>query len=181
MKRSEAPRPGWYPDPVGGTRLRWWDGEDWTDRYRARPIPAAGQIPAPLVAQSTAMQEGEAGWITDLPGVPSQAANLQDAQIIEQLRRAAREEAQRASVLFGQQARAATRNIQPLITEYTSKISRLFKFLTTVAIILLVLWVLFQVFAQQSMWDWFGDRIDNLTDDSSPGALGALAAVTRWR
>ncbi|MEZ5116617.1 MAG: DUF2510 domain-containing protein [Candidatus Nanopelagicales bacterium] len=35
----EAPRalPGWYPDPEGTPRLRWWDGLEWTDDYRAGP------------------------------------------------------------------------------------------------------------------------------------------------
>lgn len=26
---------GWYPDPYGGTRPRYWDGNDWTRRTRA--------------------------------------------------------------------------------------------------------------------------------------------------
>ena len=37
MKVADAPTAGWYPDPEGGTRLRWWDGGDWTDDYRVRP------------------------------------------------------------------------------------------------------------------------------------------------
>ncbi len=30
---ADAPTapPGWYPDPWGGDRLRWWDGSRWTD------------------------------------------------------------------------------------------------------------------------------------------------------
>lgn len=26
--------PGWHPDPYGRGRLRWWDGERWTDQVR---------------------------------------------------------------------------------------------------------------------------------------------------
>ena len=29
------PVQGWYADPAGTDQLRWWDGEQWTDRYQA--------------------------------------------------------------------------------------------------------------------------------------------------
>ena len=77
---------------------------------------------------------------------------------------------ERAAQLFGQQARAVTRNIAPLITEYTTKVTRVLRFLAVVAIIVLIGYVVFQVFAQQSLFDWLGDRIDNLTDDAATGA-----------
>ncbi|MGB3411805.1 MAG: DUF5684 domain-containing protein [Microthrixaceae bacterium] len=28
---SDGPDAGWYPDPAGGSGLRWWDGSAWTD------------------------------------------------------------------------------------------------------------------------------------------------------
>lgn len=41
-------RPGWYPDPFGESKLRWWDGEAWTEALNPqRPSRlAAAQRPA---------------------------------------------------------------------------------------------------------------------------------------
>ncbi|WP_220449680.1 DUF2510 domain-containing protein [Nonomuraea longispora] len=37
---------GWYPDPYGEPRLRWWDGSQWTDATHAQDPPAgASQQP----------------------------------------------------------------------------------------------------------------------------------------
>ena len=177
MKHADAPPAGWYPDPEGGSRLRWWEGDDWSNRYRSRPAPLSAHIPHSSAPQSQSMQEG--GWPGQGTPLPSQLSNMESAQIVEQVRRAAREEAQRASQLFGQQARAVTRNVAPLITEYTTKITRVIRTLSVIAVVLLVLWLAFQVFAQQSMWDWVGDRIDNLTDDSSASLTGFAQVVLR--
>jgi hypothetical protein len=35
------------------------------------------------------------------------------------------------------------------------------------AIVLLLAWLAWQLFVQVSLFDWIGDRIDNLTDESS--------------
>ncbi|MDC4232277.1 DUF2510 domain-containing protein [Actinomyces sp. B33] len=35
------PIPGWYPDPAGSARLRWWDGAAWTDRLIDQPEAGA--------------------------------------------------------------------------------------------------------------------------------------------
>lgn len=37
---------GWYPDPEGAPRTRWWDGTAWTDDYRDAPAPPTGTAPA---------------------------------------------------------------------------------------------------------------------------------------
>jgi TM2 domain/Protein of unknown function (DUF2510) len=34
---SQAPAPGWYPDPNGGTGEKYWDGQDWRADGSARP------------------------------------------------------------------------------------------------------------------------------------------------
>ena len=31
-------------------------------------------------------------------------------------------------------------------------------------------WLAFQIFAQASLFDWIGERIDNITDEDSSGA-----------
>ena len=31
------PAAGWYPDPVGSQRLRWWNGGSWTEQYQPMP------------------------------------------------------------------------------------------------------------------------------------------------
>lgn len=33
---------GWYSDPAGGSRLRWWDGTQWTDHFQ-EPYSTVGQ------------------------------------------------------------------------------------------------------------------------------------------
>ncbi|MEO3794452.1 DUF2510 domain-containing protein [Nonomuraea sp. B10E15] len=38
---------GWYPDPYGEPRLRWWDGSQWTDATHAQE-PAAGAPQQPV-------------------------------------------------------------------------------------------------------------------------------------
>jgi hypothetical protein len=161
MKVADAPRPGWYPDPAGGVRLRWWDGTDWSDDYRSRP--SVGQL---LLAEKAwqATQTAGRGAEPRLPPGASGLSRADTAEIISQVREAARLEAERAADLFSQRARTATREIQPLITEYTSKILRWIRIGAVIVVVLLVAWILFQVIAQVSFFEWLGDRIDNISE-----------------
>jgi hypothetical protein len=171
MKVSEAPRAGWYPDPEGASRLRWWDGTDWLDRYRLRPLGSLTQ--AELETQAQAPQG--AG---DQPFDLSQFGNAmhvppQTAAVVEQVRMAARAEAQRAAQDFEARARRITGEIPPLISQYTNKFTRWFKVALTLSFIVLMAWFIYQFFIQKEFLDWIGDRIDNITDENNASAFVA--------
>lgn len=161
MRIIDAPRAGWYPDPDGRERLRWWDGLDWTDVRRAPPSSAELTRAEALVPREPI--NGDTRTYTDRP----QGNSRQDAQdIIAEVRTVARQELDRAAEQFSQRATTAVRSFQPLITEYTSKLLRWVKFALGIATVLFIAWLLFQAIASQSFFDWLGDRIDNLTDDA---------------
>ena len=40
-----TPIAAWYADPEEPSRVRWWDGESWTDWCRQRPVEAAARAP----------------------------------------------------------------------------------------------------------------------------------------
>lgn len=56
---------GWYPDPAGTPRQRWWDGGSWTEHYNEPPVtaaqPAAAQPAAAQQPAYTATQQPYAG------------------------------------------------------------------------------------------------------------------------
>lgn len=43
-----ATPPNWYPDPSDPARIRWWDGDRWTDHTQPYPVGDAGEIDMPL-------------------------------------------------------------------------------------------------------------------------------------
>lgn len=176
MRLEDAPPAGWYPDPEGSTRLRWWEGVDWTNRFR--PYPSLEETGAAAMghhAPVNASTGGAAvpGWYPDPAGGGGQrwwdgatwTNQLRNAnQLVDQVRGAVREEAQRAATEFGAQARHAARDIAPLISEATNRAARFLKRLVILAVILGIAWFVFQAYANASFFDWLGDRIDQIND-----------------
>lgn len=161
MKAKDAPRPGWYPDPTGGSRLRWWDGLDWTDHRRAPPyadyspeaVQARSQEPATRPDTSPLKSHERAS-----------AARTRDetAEIMAEVRKTARDEVDRAINSLSDRARDVTRGIEPLISQYGDRVLGWIRNLGIVLIALVVLWMVLQTFAQTSLLNWVGDRVDNL-------------------
>ena len=58
---GRQPAPGWYPDPVDSTGLRYWDGERWTVE-QAPNAATAGQSAAPAAA-APPRRLGTAQWL----------------------------------------------------------------------------------------------------------------------
>jgi len=176
MKLADAPPPGWYPDPQHRDRLRWWEGTDWTERIR--PRPNLGELERQKLAAEAgaALRRGDASSAVAAarkaaPELGAVSSRQQTEEIIGEVRQIARSEIDRAIGKVGEQARYATRQVQPLVAEYTNKIFRFLRRAAVVAFILLVAWFVFQAIAQQSFLDWIGDRIDNLTETDTLGAV----------
>lgn len=56
-------REGWYPDPSGdSTRLRYWDGSQWTDMYADSPSSTTGNS-----GQASQFDNGEQAYISPSP------------------------------------------------------------------------------------------------------------------
>lgn len=63
---SPAVPAGWYPDPAGDPRPRWWDGAQWTDQY-AEPY---SQRPAAVAERAPEGTNVQTPWIWILVFLP---------------------------------------------------------------------------------------------------------------
>jgi hypothetical protein len=164
MRRSEAPAAGWYPDPEGGVRLRWWDGTDWTDRYR--PRPSLGELTLARLAEE---QEARADTVvgaragSERSSPRASAAGLDPDRLIAEVQRVARAEVDRAADVFTERAHRVAREIQPLVTQYRSELLRWLRWAAVVVVLLAAVWLVVQLALEASLLDWLGDRVDNLS------------------
>ena len=174
MRYVDAPPAGWYPDPESRTSLRWWDGFDWSDIRRAPPSGAEL-----LAAEQLQEFYDDNELAATGRGVATRAAagmSRQDStQMVEEVRMAARQEIDRAAQEFSDRATTAVRRVTPLISEYTSKLAQWFRRAIVIAFVLLAAYFIFQVIAQQAFFDWLGDRIDNLSDQTGQIQTGQIA------
>lgn len=71
------PAPGWYPDPAGSQRLRWWSGGEWTEQFHDMPqrgAPVAQQMPADQTAGQYMPVQSQAPTVSSAPYNPSGVA-----------------------------------------------------------------------------------------------------------
>ncbi|MDR2957174.1 MAG: DUF2510 domain-containing protein [Coriobacteriales bacterium] len=70
---------GWYPDPSGDqTKIRYWDGNQWTDQFQDNPNVMISQEPAFTAAPEPTYDQGQATYPTATPD-PRAQKNYQGA------------------------------------------------------------------------------------------------------
>jgi hypothetical protein len=171
MRRVDAPASGWYPDPESPTMLRYWDGLDWTDAKRSPPSAAELLSYEQREAFAAAHQYVAPSAVAAGQAVQGRAGRPDSQQVVEDVRRAARAEVDRAADLFSHRARQMQRDFVPLISDYTNRLVKWIRFAAILATVLLIAWFLFQVVASANLFEWIGDRIDNLVDDETGGSF----------
>ena len=71
------PAPGWYPDPAGSQRLRWWSGGEWTEQFHDMPqqgAPVAQQMPVDQAAGQYMPAQSQAPTVSSVPYNPAGVA-----------------------------------------------------------------------------------------------------------
>lgn len=70
-----TPVPGWYSDPAGSGRLRWWSGTEWTEQFQDSPAaaPSAEPLAAGAVPQAVDSAAAPSAQPPVAGAVPQQA------------------------------------------------------------------------------------------------------------
>jgi hypothetical protein len=137
-------------------QFRWWDGIDWTDVRRAPP--SSSEM---LMAQAARVDE-----VSDpAPSRQLDVATRETRAIVEQVRAAARDEANRAADLFSRRIRSGLEQAGSIVGEYSKLFFRWVRIAVVVAALAVIAWFVLQIFTQITFFDWVGDRVDNFTDD----------------
>jgi len=64
---SVSTQPGWYADPSGLPRQRWWDGAQWTEHLHDPSLEKYGVTPAKVLGPETRVYNAFIWLITGLP------------------------------------------------------------------------------------------------------------------
>jgi hypothetical protein len=62
LAERESIPAGWYPDPLGADKRRWWDGTAWTQHVATRSAAGAAPAGRPSQAQWPSVQWSQAQW-----------------------------------------------------------------------------------------------------------------------
>lgn len=184
MRYADAPPAGWYPDPTGGPRLRWWDGGDWTDHRRVPPPATGGELDraaeaardagrgasssgggGPRGGHGVAPRMREAG---ERAGASAGLSRRDASDLVDEVRRATRSEIERATRDLSGRATDVRDQLGPIVSDYGMRFARWARRAVLVAIVVWLLYTIASAALQTSLIDWLGDRIDNAVNGVVP-------------
>lgn len=190
MKLADAPPPGWYPDPTGPQRLRWWDGTDWTDHRRIAPRVGMIAMAEEAAAAARAGAAGAGSGLGAAAGSGARATNggstgggltrNQTAQVVDEVRRATRSELDRATRSLTGQANDVREQLEPLVREYGTKVVRWARIAIVVAVVLFVAYLLLSAAVQAGVTSGLTEVFENLFDGSTESSGRGLVSAGAW-
>lgn len=178
MKRTDAPPPGWYPDPTGRRGLLWWDGLDWG--HDRRPLPAELPWDETADGASADASDGDGATTTSTRGgaIPTatqmrsraaaEAKRRRDAErevadAVAEARRVAKAEVDRAVAQATKQLTETRDQWQPRFERYARRVKRWSRIVAVVVVVFVALSAWSGATLQTSLLEWLGERIDAVT------------------